>query len=123
MVRNVDSDSHTASVALISNDTYMAGGTDVIMPAERTGLPFTCLIESDVVGPVNWDQLSQQVGRLLPDDVQGLLEVEKTGIPAVPHARRGLPLSGPEDPRWDYKLKEAEDMSVLFQLALSKLLL
>lgn len=100
--------SNTASVALISSDIEMAGGTDVVLESEQTGLPYNVMVETDVIYPVFWNQLSQPFGSCEQEVIDGVIETEFAGIPKVPHARRGMPLKGPADPRWDFKLEEAQ---------------
>jgi len=113
VIRMVDRDDEYASVALLSDEIDMAGGTDVILPPERTGVPYDLMVETDVVGPVRFAQLSQPVGFVDQATIDGIVETELSGVPAVPHARRGLPLRGPDDPRWDFKLSEAEELAFL----------
>lgn len=113
VIRMVDRDEGYASVALLSDEIDMAGGTDVVLPPERTGVPYDLMVETDVVGPVRFEQLSQPVGLVNQATIDGIVETELSGVPAVPHARRGLPLRGPEDPRWDFKLSEAEELAYL----------
>ncbi len=113
LVRYVDEQGGYASVALISLEVDSAGGTDVILPPERTSLPFEVMVETDVVAPVWFEQLSGPVGAVDEATLEGVLATEFDGKPSVPHAWRGLPLSGPDDRRWKFKLDEAKHLMAL----------
>ena len=113
LVRYVDEQGGYASVALISLEVDSAGGTDVILPPERTSLPFEVMVETDVVAPVWFEQLSGPVRAVDEATLEGVLATEFDGKPSVPHAWRGLPLSGPDDRRWKFKLDEAKHLMAL----------
>jgi hypothetical protein len=83
LVRYLEQTEGYASVALVSDHTRMAGGTDVVLAPERTGLPHEVMIETDVIGPVWFLQLSEPLGAVDDQTLVGLNETEYTGIPAV----------------------------------------
>lgn len=111
VVLSVDAPGGYASVALVSEHTRMAGGTDVVLPPKRTGLPYEIMVETDVVGPVWFRQLGESLGAVDDQTLIGLNETQFTGVPAVQGAARGLPIAGPGDRRWGFKLAEAEALA------------
>ena len=113
LVRCIAEHEGYASVALVSEHTRMAGGTDVVLSHARTGLGHAVMVETDVVAPVWLDQLGGALGRVDRQTLIGILETEFTGVPAVAGAARGMPLAGPDDRRWAFKLAEAEDLRLL----------
>jgi hypothetical protein len=108
LVRYVDAAARHASVALVSDDTRMAGGTDVVLRPDRTGLPYAIMVETDVVAPAWYRQFSAPLGGVDEQTLVGLCETEFSGAPAVTGAARGMPVRGPGDERWAFKLAEAE---------------
>lgn len=108
LVRYVHAAARYASVALISDDTRMAGGTDVVLRPDRTGLPYAIMVETDVVAPAWYRQFSAPLGGVDEQTLVGLCETEFSGAPAVTGAARGMPVRGPGDERWAFKLEEAE---------------
>lgn len=122
LVRYADEQGGYASVALISLEVDSAGGTDVILPPERTSMPFEVMVETDVVAPVWFEQLSGPVGAVDEATLEGVLATEFNGKPSVPHAWRGLPLSGPDDRRWQFKLDEARHLLALASSCVASML-
>ncbi len=113
LVRYVVAEDGYASVALLSEHTRMAGGTDVLLSADRTGLGHVVMVETDVVAPVWLGQLGGSLGRVDRHTLVGILETEFTGQLTVVGAARGMPLAGPSDRRWAFKLVEAEQLREL----------
>lgn len=122
LIRYLDEAEGYASVALISDDSRMAGGTDVVLPSVRTGLPYEIMIETDVVGPVWFRQLSAPLGAVDGQTLIGIIETEHTGVPAVAGAARGLPVAGTGDKRWGFKLAEAEELGTLSAPCMAELM-
>lgn len=106
LVRAVDEVRGYASVALLGYEPDLAGGTDVILPPERTGLPYVVVAETDVVAPAWLSRLGARLGGVDDQTLVGVLEAEHTGVPAVPGCARGAPLQGPQDERYAFKLTE-----------------
>ena len=113
VVRSVDADRGAASVALLSDDTRMAGEGDVELQPDRTDLAYPVIVESDVVGDAWFSQFGEALGAVDERTLDGIIEAEATGVPNVPRAWRGLPLTGPGDPRRAFKEAEARGLEAL----------
>jgi hypothetical protein len=89
---------------MLSNVVEVATDRDVLLTKPDTGLSFSVLAETDVVGPLYFVQLGPRIGHvdhLLLGDLAGAVRgLETTRPPA------GLPVSGKRDPRW--RVKEGE---------------
>ncbi len=113
LIRSLDEELGYSSVALLGYEPDLAGGTDVILPPEKTGLPYVVVAETDVVAPAWLSQLGPVEGRVDDQILVGVLETERTGVPTVPGCARGAPLRGPLDERYAFKLAEAAELQRL----------
>ena len=106
LVVRVDSKHGFAEVMLVHPYTELATGTDLVVSVEHSTLPYGIVVETDTRAVVWTDQLGTKVGVF---DFQAL---EALGDVAVGQAvyrmgiSSGTSLSGPLDPRWDFKAAE-----------------
>lgn len=100
----------------------LATDTDVILKDIRTGLPWDAMVQTNVLTSVDFNQLSSPVGQISQEDLDGIHETQYSGEPAVPRARRGLPVRLESDPRWIFNLGSAEDARKFGAKHMSKLL-
>lgn len=114
LVLDVDMGSGSAQIALASADVDMSVSTDVLLSPERTGLPFAVVVETGLVGPVLFRDLSPEIGHRVPDELfEGIRamalprgwraarwpdRVLPEKDPVVPAGLLGLEVTGPNDP-------------------------
>jgi hypothetical protein len=94
------------NACVIANAVEIAGDKDVRLAPDDTGLSFSVLAETDVVGPLFMVQLGPAVGAL--DDC--LLDILNAAVhgnwDSALLSRRGVPIMSRTDARW--RLKEDE---------------
>jgi hypothetical protein len=120
-VHIVDKELGFANVRLVSRKLDMAGPDDVILSPDETGIPFDVVVEQ-VCGPVYFDQLSRPVGYTGQDILDKINEGGLSGELDFPTDKKGEPISGPEDPRYEYALERLTVMKKLFCFCLNKIL-
>jgi hypothetical protein len=106
LVIDVDASERFALVALVTNETEVAGARDIRLAPAETSLPYDAVVESDVVGTAWWAQLGAPLGKL-DTDLAFADEVLTHRLDGVPAARLGLPIVSSEDSRWQWKKAEA----------------
>lgn len=95
-VRSVDHRDGTASVALLSPETALAGPQDRLLPSAGTGLAYDLLLEDDVQAPVWLLQLGPAVGAAHDPSEIG-----------------AAPLRDELDARWTWKEEELDALGAL----------
>ncbi len=81
--------------------------TDMLLLPAETGVPYTLLARTDLVGPVFACQLCRRIGQIAPD-LMSLLRAESIEGPhIIPLERRGLPVRSAIDSRVVAKHVEA----------------
>jgi hypothetical protein len=99
-------------ICLLSNELEMQSEWDVLLPRERTGLPFHLIAETDLSAPLYAHQLGGRIGSV-PEDI----DLEDRG-----DSRRGTPIRGETDPRWDWKIEELGELQDLCRVCVCDLL-
>lgn len=108
-----DAPSHNAiGVAIASNETEMATEFDLRVEPDETGLPFALVMESDTQGTV-WTWQVEVIGTVTADSVDELERIVHRAPSVLSMGRRGLPLSGRDDPRWTWKEQELDELRAL----------
>ena len=115
LVLRVRKELNYAEVCLMSNEQDMMSDFDALLSRHETGLPFDLVAELDLVAPIYLIQACSLFGRIestaLIDD---LLAATAGDLDRLRPSDRGLPIRGPEDPRW--ALKE-DELSLLQELS------
>ena len=91
---------------LTTNEVELAGGTDLVLPADELGLPFPLCLEVEEVGALWIDQLQPPLARLPDGTFREILELRHGSLPRRLRRYLGLPIAGPRDPRWQLKQEE-----------------
>jgi predicted NBD/HSP70 family sugar kinase len=98
---------------LANNEIEMAGDQDIVLPAERLGLPFSLAFQSDLVGAVWISQLEPPIGKVSDELLEAMLALRHGEPVAQLLPYQGLPVGGSRDPRWHFKLEELAAMQAL----------
>lgn len=106
-----------AQYCLLSNILEMATDADRTLSRKETGLPFELLGQGDLRGCVEIDRLTV-MGAVGEDAVQQVRRYESI----EQDSRWGLPLDGPSDPRWQWKLDQLEVIDSISSTACAKLI-
>ncbi len=110
-------------VTLLSPDVCFGSSADIFLPAWMIGRGYDLLAESDIFGYVWTSQLDRyicHVGGRAPEAVASLSAGDAVSWPTG-----GPPISGRNDPRWQFKLNELrrfQDVSLLASDCVSTLL-
>jgi hypothetical protein len=104
-------------VALCHSFPELATDHDLILPPTACGLPYTLVVETDIVGPILESQLHACLGSLPTAIVPACWQ----GACTSPHLR-GLPIQGRADARWGFKLTELERLHACCASAMRRLL-
>ena len=101
----VETGKNLASVMLTDNEPDMASDQDICYAAGEVA-PWPVRVCADLIGPVRLTLFRKRLGAI-PIKRVNLLPMSRLGEFA-PHlaARRGIPLRGPADPRWDFALAQ-----------------
>jgi hypothetical protein len=102
-----------AEVALTSNEVEFATDVDITIAAGNSHLPFDLMVETDVVGRLWFNQLARLVASLDPEMTETACRAVLDGPGAVPVGLRGLPISGPNDRRLEFKREEGAALDAL----------
>ncbi len=81
--------------------------TDMLLLPAETGVPYTLLARTDLVGPVFACQLCRRIGQIAPDLMSVLRAESIEGPHVIPLERRGLPVRSAIDSRVAAKHVEA----------------
>ena len=91
----------------------LATGTDLVVPAEHSGLAYQVVVETDVRGVVWLTQVGPLVGVLNQTALESVGAVALGEDPASRTLVTGLPLRGRFDQRWDFKAAEGSALRTL----------
>jgi hypothetical protein len=106
---------------LVTDVVEAAGHRDVQLDPADTALPFTCLVETDVVAPFFVAQLGPLLGRLGVALVQALRAEVDGSESSLLAGRRGIPIIDTNDARWRFKTAETELVHKLARACLEQL--
>jgi mRNA-degrading endonuclease toxin of MazEF toxin-antitoxin module len=107
LVLSTDDRSQLATVALVHTSTEFATSFDVIVPAARTGTPFSVVVQSDLRGAVHQAQLGRSVGQLADETLDAANDRLTHGGPGEwDGVRTGVRIGGECDRRWAFKVTE-----------------
>lgn len=97
-------------------DTETLTDTDVVLEPAEIGLPYGLVARFGLVGPVVRAALVERIGRVpfAPSTLRRT--ANGAALAGRPFARRtvGLPLRGPDDPRWADQERRLEEFSALW---------
>ena len=113
LVEDVHLDHGYVEVVLTTPMTDYATDLDLVLPAAESGLPFSVAAQSDIRGALWVCQLGPRVGAAKDVDLQMLSALYRGRVPTEQSHKRGLPLLGESDPRWDFKKHEIDDLQRL----------
>jgi predicted NBD/HSP70 family sugar kinase len=113
LIVEVDAAAGFVLAMLTTNETEMAADTDVVLPADRLGLPFPLAVECDLVGALWSTQVERRIGAIDSDTVDAI-RAFRQGDPLPEFLGfQGLPIQGSQDPRWRFKVTELAAMQAL----------
>lgn len=96
--------SDIVNACLVHTDLDLASDQTLRFDLGEPGIPFSLLVQCDIVGPVLIGDLRSRIGRLPVDEVTfrhaTLLGEYEDSL----RGRRGIALRGPDDPRWDFTI-------------------
>ncbi len=121
LVLSVDAATGTGEVALIHTYSEYATGDDVVVPATVTALQYDIVAQGDLCAH-GW---TADLGKLVAVVPGAVVEAMLGGADADIVARplwRGLPLTGPFDARWDFKVSEGDELRTLTASAMRSIL-
>lgn len=121
VVADTDTETGSASVMLVTNELELATGSDVVVHPDESGLPYSALIETDVVTSVWAVQVSTRIGTLSPD-LPWLDAVLRGDADDAPAERWGLPVLARSDSRWAWKESEVLSLQTLAASCMAHLL-
>ena len=112
LVLDVDGD-RSVTFALLSNMVENATDLDVILTTDVTRLPYDLIAETDIVG-TGWQwQLSGPLAYVPAETADAIERLPRfTDLHAL-SILRGMPLSGRNDVRWDWKESEVLELQSL----------
>jgi hypothetical protein len=115
LVLDVDQEEPVVTVCLVTNETDLAIDTDLIVPAATSGLPLDIVVETNLVGNVWKFQLvgDRVLGSLPPEVLDVVAALEAGNPPEGGDLTRGLPMSGADDPRRNFRESELADLKRL----------
>src|SRR5215218_6145900 len=122
LVMEVDSADGTALVMLTTNEIEMACDQDFVLPAEQIDLPFPISVQSDLVGAVWISQLENPIASVPHETLRALVAFRHGAAAADLLPCQGLPVDGPHDPRWQFKLQELWAIQALSASCISHVL-
>lgn len=123
VILDLDEADGLASVMLMHADPEIRTDKDVLVPRHETGLPFDLCAETDLVGPIALEALSgPALGRIAELLLEDLIDASVGDVSADALVERvGMPLRGPGDARWDWKLAEGEALHRLLAASEARL--
>ena len=108
LVTGADSETRTATVALMTPRVRFATDADVRLAREQTGYHVDLLAHADIVGPVWWSQIERGVGQVPVELAESIGDASTDGFSDVPLFRRGMSIRSEDDPRWAFKQAQLE---------------
>jgi hypothetical protein len=84
----------------------MATDSDILLYPVDTRLPFSLLLEADIVGSLWVAQLGSCIGRLSSDLLSAITKAVRGNFTGISDPKRGFPIRGRQDPRWKWKQRE-----------------
>jgi hypothetical protein len=120
LIIDVDNERKFVSCVLASSDVEFATDRDLRLPADETGLPYSLVVETDVVGPLWFAQLGPALARL---PLQTVELVRKPGrLLEIPIGTTwGFPARDQFDSRWKWKQAEISVMHALASTCIEQL--
>lgn len=115
LVLDVNTLLHFTEIALVHPYIDLATSMDGIVPGDRTGTSYAIVVQTDLRGVV-WTsvQVSDLVGQLPDQDMEGISDLVESGQPGPPNGIRiGASLGGPQDRRWSFKASEGKALDDL----------
>lgn len=107
------------SALLLTNETELASDVDVVLSTVDTGLPFSLLAETDLSAPFWTAQLSPVTAVVSAELTLAITRAVQSDFAGLEEFRRGLPLRGKEDARWQWKEHELAEVQALASSCLS----
>jgi len=117
-VLNVDGSRDVCEVALVHWEPSLATENDLIIDTSETELGCALVVQTDLRTSTYTESLDEVLA-MAPDDVVAALSDSQEMIDPD---RRGLPLKGPLDARWDFKVSEVSRLHRLVQRFIHDLL-
>jgi hypothetical protein len=108
-----DESTRTVGIQLATNEIEQATDLDLIAEPTDTGAPFALAIQSELYGPLFTEQLQGIVGRITDEQRQATAGALLTDGESLDADRTGAPLSGPDDPRREFKERELDELDQL----------
>ena len=115
LVLTVDPDKDSAEMVLVHPYVELATETDLIFAPDETGAPYPVVVQTGIRS-ATWTfqiQMHKRVGSLSEEDLEEFGRVAIDDDPFIISPRTGLPLAGPVDYRWSFKLQEVETLNHL----------
>lgn len=120
LVTDVDEATQSATVTLLTPDFEFGTSTDLTLSSEELGRAYALLAESDIFGYVWCVQLDRRITSVSADVLDALAALRADD--AVDRPAAGPPVSGRNDPRWDFKLQELQRLQALSSACTSELI-
>jgi hypothetical protein len=102
-------------ITLLTNDVDIASDTTPILTSDQTGMGYK-LVAMNLTGHCFAHQLSKlRYGKLDPEvyAVVRKFLYRDFSMAQFPHIKRGMPLAGPADPRWDEHVALLDELHLL----------
>lgn len=113
LVVSVDQARSFARCILLDSEVDVSTDLDLFLSANVSGLPFDMIAQSDLDGPIWFSQLGEPLGHVEERLVEALVDFQHDRFRSEFDGLRGLPMSGPLDPRWLRKERELVDLHSL----------
>lgn len=104
-------------IALLHSFPELATDKDLLLAPALTTLPYLLVVQTDLVSPLLASQLHTHLATLPASIVAACFPAADLRA-----FKRGLPLQGRSDARWDWKLEELASLHALARAALQRLL-
>lgn len=113
LILNVDSDEESVEIVLVHPYIELATETDLIFTPDKTDTPYAVIVQTEIRSAVWTLQTDERVGSLSEEALDEFGRVAVSDDPFTTSPRTGLPLAGPIDYRWGFKLQEIETLNYL----------
>ena len=113
LVLTVDPDGESVEIVLVHPYVELATETDLVFTPDETRAPYPIVVQTRVRSAVWTLQMGKRVGSLSEEDLEEFSRVAVDDNPFTVSPRTGLPLAGPADYRWNFKLQEIETLNHL----------
>jgi len=111
LVTDFDEVTQSVTVILLSPDIEFGSSADLLLSSDETGRAYNLLAESDIFGYAWVVQVDRYVGRVGPQ-VMKVLAVLREGC-ATTGRLVAPPVVVPDDPRWNFKMRELKRLQAI----------